>query len=197
MNRTAATFGLSGLGLLAVAAGGCATEPVTTESEPKAQITISDLRDSASQMGQSLAADLENLVRYDFGGERVAMFLGDIDNRTGSVSTNDFDIVQRQIRNEMFRNRYFRDNVELREASARMDAASARERDGGGGDPFGDNPGFQGLNVDPEFVFFLNGDARKLDRRDETGFFVEMTLTRESNGAIVWTQDYLVTYGDE
>jgi hypothetical protein len=175
---------------------GCATEPSTSANNPRRdQITINDLRTAGDEVAQALAADLENLVRSDFGGERVALFFGDISNKTGSVPTTDFDVVRRQIRNEMFRNPYFRDNVQLREASSRARANSNREREGGSGDPFGGSEGFQGLDVDPNYVFFLNGDARKLDRQSETGFFIEFTVTRESNAEIVFTNDYFVQYG--
>lgn len=183
---------LCGLGLLA---GGCASEPGTSSNNvKKEQITINDLLGSASDIGQSLAADVENLVRYDFGGERVVLYLGDIDNRTGTVSTNDFLLVQEEIRAEMFKNRYFRDNVQLRERGARTSQLSERERGGSGG-PLGGSDGFQGLDVDPDYVFFLNGDARKLERQDESGFFILMSMTRESTGEMVWQDRYFVQYG--
>lgn len=177
--------------------GGCASEPTTRPaSGPQAQPTINDLRASADSVGQALAADLENLVRYDFGGERVALFFGDIDNRTGTVPTTDFDVVRRSIRNQLFRNPYFRENVQLREGSQRARANSDREREGGGADPFGGgNEGFQGFDVDSNFVFFLNGDARKLDRQAETGFFIEFTVMREANAEIVFTNEYFIQYG--
>ncbi|MEM1185366.1 MAG: hypothetical protein AAGI53_10250 [Planctomycetota bacterium] len=183
------------IGLGAIVMGGCA-EPKTTSNDVKRNtITINDLREAASETGQSLASDLTELVRYDFGGERVAMFLGDIDNRTQSVSTNDFDVVQRTMRSELYSNRFFRDNIQLRETGPRTQSLSNRERQASG-DPFAEEDGFEGLKVDADYVFFLNGDARKLDRRDATGFFLEMTLTRESNGEIVWTNSYFVQYGE-
>jgi len=183
------------IGLGAIMIGGCAEPKTTSNNVKRNTITINDLREAAAETGQSLASDLTELVRYDFGGERVAMFLGDIDNRTQSVSTNDFDVVQRTMRSELYNNRFFRDNIQLRETGSRTQNLSNRERQASG-DPFAEEDGFEGLKVDADYVFFLNGDARKLDRRDATGFFLEMTLTRESNGEIVWTNSYFVQYGE-
>lgn len=193
MNRARALATWCVIGGLGFAMAACSGETKTSPNNPKrSQITINDLMNSASEIGQSMAADLETLVRYDFGGERVAMFLGDIDNRTGTVSTDDFDVVQREVRAELFDNRFFRENVQLRETNLRLEELNAREGVGASGDPFAE---MSDAGIDPAYVFYLNGDARKIDRQDETGFFLEMTLLRASNSEIVWTERYFVQYG--
>ena len=195
--RTARTLYFTGALAAGTVLSGCATEPVTRPaSGPRAQITINDLQTGGDVVGQALAADLETLVRHDFGGERVVLFLGDIENKTRTVPTGDFEVIARQIRNQMFQNPYFRENVQLREGGRRTAALSRRERTAGGDQStLGGSDGFRGLNVDADYVFFMNGNAYKLDRQNETGFYIEFSLDRESNSEIVFTKDYFVQYG--
>jgi len=180
----------------ALAAGCQAPEPYTGPATgPRAQPAIEDELATSDRVAQALAADLQRLVDEDFGGARVVFMFGDIENNTGTVPTSEFDVIRRQIRNQLMKSGTFRDNVQVREFSARMRDISERERQGAS-EPNRTGGMAGGISdVAPDHVYFLNGNANRMARQRETAFYIEFTLTRESNSEIVFSQDYLARYG--
>lgn len=175
-----------------VALTSCANQPETrAPTIERGEAPIQDLRAAAESIAQAFAADLQEMADRSFGDSRVVVLLGDIANKTGTMSTNDFEIVQRKIRQILNRDRLFRENVQLRETARRVRALSEKEREGRTSEPMRQ---FEGLNVDADKVFFLTGDAFMANRRGESLLYLEFTLVRESNAEMVFTREYEASY---
>lgn len=180
----------------AVIFAGCASEPKSSPMRGNvAQPKIDDMLTSGERAAEALAADLQRMINEDFGGRRVLLVLGDIDNRTGTVSTNEFDMLATRMRTNLRQSKTFRDNVMIVEKRARQAALSQRER-GGDSDPFAGGGAVRGgaEQVDPAFVFFLNGTAFRTPRAAESHFYINFELMRESNGEIVFANGYDIRY---
>lgn len=175
--------------------GGCAQQPRTYPAPPQAQPSIDDMLSAGESASEQLAGDLQRLIDEDFGGERILLVMGDIDNQTRSISTSEFNLLADRMRTQLRRSKKFRDNVKLVEKAARQLALSNRERGGGAAEPGGDAPVTGGVSQnDAQIVFFLNGTAYRLSRPDGSYMYVTYELMRESDGEIVFAGDYDVRY---
>lgn len=189
----------NGLGAMvlgwALVGGGCAQEPHTAPAPPRAQPSIDDMLAAGESASEQLAGDLQRLIDEDFGGQRVLLVMGDIDNQTRSISTSEFNLLADRMRTTLRRSKRFRDNVKLVEKAARQLALSQRERGVASGDPEGDTPVTGGVSQEnAEIVFFLNGTAHRIARPDGSYMYVAYELMRESDGEIVFAGDYDVRY---
>ncbi|MFT5423554.1 MAG: hypothetical protein ACI89L_001334 [Phycisphaerales bacterium] len=183
------------IGLASGLIGGCETQPNTYPAPPRAQPSIDDMLSAGESASEQLAGDLQRLIDEDFGGSRVLLVMGDIDNQTRSISTSEFNLLADRMRTSLRRSKKFRDNVKLVEKAARQLALSDRERGGGAAQPGGDTPVTGGVSqTDAQIVFFLNGTAHRLSRPDGSYMYVNYELMRESDGEIVFAGDYDVRY---
>lgn len=191
-------------------AGGCSAPqgqsggrvPVSEGTRGELQdrrIMTSDLAESSDRVAESLARDIQQIVDEDFGGYRATITFGDIQNKTGNVSTTDFEYVRDRIKSKLMTSRHVRDNVRFRESRRRVEDLNQRELgrnddllSEGGGTPTGIR------NPNPDFLMYLNGNMYRVERgRGSTTdlYYLKFELIRASDGITLFSQDYEVKYG--
>lgn len=168
----------------------------TTDGERhNPQISTSELITASDEVAQALAADLNRLAEEDFGEYRVTLILGDISNKTEIIPTPDFELIQNRIKNKLFRSRMFRDNVRVREGRGRMQRLQEQELDDGPEDLLQlSSPGSGQPTENPQYVFFLLGDAFAVHRPPVHLYYIAFKLVRASDGEEVFSKDYEVKY---
>jgi PBP1b-binding outer membrane lipoprotein LpoB len=173
----------------------------STEAETNDRaVQPSDLASSSDVVAQSLAADIDRLVDQDFGGYRISLKFGDIENKTRHVATTDFEYVRDRIRSKLMSSRVIRDNVKFLEGRQRVEDLNAREN-GGGGDILneGSGSGNAPAATNPQYTFYLNGNMYEVSRGSGQSatdlYYMKYQLTRASDGEIVFEKDYEVKYG--
>lgn len=207
---TAKTLGVCVL--LAAAAGLTACSPPqgssgaripvseTTPAERRDRaVQPSDLASSSDVVAQALAADIQRLADEDFGGYRVAVKFGDIENKTTLVPTTDFEYVRDRIRSKLMTSRTIRENVKFLEGRQRVERINQREM-GDSGDLLNEGRNTARPTLpNPEYTFYLNGNMYQVTRGSGQSatdlYYMKYQLTRASDGEIVFEQDYEVKYG--
>lgn len=205
--RNPVTFLGVALVIIGVAQTGCKGPPAgnsggivpVTESTHSAKWSglpdPADLAQGCDQVAQHLAADIGGIVERDFGGYRITLVLGDIDNQTSSVPTTDLNYMRHRIKDTLMQSKLFRDNVRVVENQARWKALRNREL----GDQSEDDllqtstkPGPDRLN--PQYTLFLSGDASAVHNGPTHLYYIAFKLTRASDGEEVFVHPYEVKY---
>jgi hypothetical protein len=183
----------------AAAAGACLLL-VACESTPNTESTrrptndtravaIEDINTAAERMAANLVRDLNaRLIENDFkdpSGEfrRVDLVFGDINNKTRTMSTDDFERLRSEIRYYVQANSSsFRQNVKLIQNRTRGEA-NLREEQG----PNAPADHTVLPSSDPKYQYFLLGDAYRTTRGGIAEFYIEFQLMRGSDRELVWT----------
>lgn len=157
----------------------------TTEAELNSErILPVALIEFSSQAPQRLTQDLAALpIIRDTPGP-VTVFLGDIDNRTGVVSSNDFEMAMSRMRNRLINSNVASSKIRWVERRARMQRLAERERVASGeylADP---------EDYDPKTTYVLNGDFYRVGRGDTNQYYMQFNLVHFGSNQIVWTDDY-------
>ncbi len=204
MNRKRMT-GVSGICLLLIA-GGCAPTgdsggrvPVSemTKGERRSdQMRTADLAEASDEVVMNLAADLSRLADEDFRGYRITVMLGDIVNKSGTMSTTDFEYVRNRIKSKLMQSDMVRDNIKFVEKRARIENLNRQEYGDQKEDILQEGKG-GGVGVertDPHYAFYLNGETYGVHRGETHLFSVTFELQRASDGEIVFNKHYEVKY---
>ncbi|MDX2148629.1 MAG: hypothetical protein SFZ23_14020 [Planctomycetota bacterium] len=177
--------------------------PVSESTRAEAndrRVQPADLIDASEQVAQELARDIQRLADEDFGGYRVTVAFGDFENKTGNVSTTDFEYVRDRVQSRLMTSRLVRNNIKFVQGRARLEELNQRElgvredilQEGGSNSTVAAR--------DPNFFFYLNGNMYRVNRggenRDATDlYYIKYQLVRASDAEIVFDSDYEVKYG--
>lgn len=147
---------------------------------PAAMMEFSD------EVAQQLAQDLAQLphVRNAPAGEQVIVLVGDIENKTGNVSSSEFELLRSRLRSQLLGSRHVTDRVRFVERRRRMSNIAERERvasDGFYADP---------ADYDPRMTFALNGDFMRIHRGDTNQYYMEFMLVHFATNDIVFSKSY-------
>lgn len=190
MNKLVWCFTLAGS--LSALVAGCSSPPkgtysgrVDTTTTTKAefggrQISITALSEASDQVAQQLAADLDAVPELNQGFRSTIVF-GDINNKTGIVSTTDFEAFRMNTRAKLMQSRSLMNKVKWIESRSRVEQIVAREQAQGAA---GTLPA-----LNPQYTFFLNGDMYRVSRGNDKVNYYTMTynLTSMQDASIVWT----------
>jgi hypothetical protein len=160
------------------------------------QMRTADLAEASDGVAQAISADIDRLVEQDFGGYRVTVMVGDIENTSQTMPTQDFEYVRDRIRNKLLSSSHVRDNVKFVDTRRRMERLNEREYGGGQEDLLqegrGGAPGVE--RSDPRYTFYLNGTSRGIHRGATHLLTIAFELTRATDGEIVFSQMYEQKY---
>jgi len=159
------------------------------------QMRTADLAEASDQVAQAVAADIGRLAEQDFNQYRVTVMVGDIENTSQTMPTQDFEYVRDRIRNKLLGSSMVRDNVKFVEKRRRVEKLNEREF-GGDEDLLQEGKNDSGIKrPDKDYTFYLNGTARGIHRGDTHLLTIAFELTRASDGEIVFSQMYEQKYG--
>ena len=176
-------FGIVALGWNA----GCETagriDPsVTTDAELRSsQVLPVALVEFSDWVPQQLAKDLGDIPLIRDTDQRVTVLMGDLNNKTSNVSSDEFELVRSRIRNSLLQSRYVRDRIKFVESNARMEYLRQNERGLGSAD----SP-----DHDPSNSFALNGDFYRIGRGDVNQYYLEFQLVHFQTNEIVFSKRY-------
>ncbi len=180
------------VGLLAVS--GCDTPPVghrsgrvdtsvTTDAEVRStRVLPVALLEFSDQVPQALVQDLADIPAIQELPGRATIVMGDLNNRTGNISSDEFELIRSRVRNSLLQSRYVRDRLRFVESRARMDYL--RERELGAAAP-------SQTQHDPDSAFALNGDFYRIGRRGSVNqYYMEFQLVHFKTNEIVFSKRY-------
>ncbi len=144
------------------------------------RISVTSLSEASDQVAEQLSADL-NVVPELNTGFRSTVVFGDINNKTGIVSTTDFEAFRNNTRAKLMQSRSLLSKIKWVESRSRVEQIAAREQ------APGSQTGLPALN--PQYTFFLNGDMYRVERNNEKVNYYTITynLTSMADGSIIWT----------
>lgn len=142
------------------------------------------LMEFSDQVAQQFAQDLADLPEIGAGGVRSTVILGDINNKTQIVATDEFEMARSRIRNSLLSSRYVRGKVSWVENRARMASLVAREGVGTVNNPAG--PEF----YDPRHTFTVNMDVYRINRGGVNQYYLEAQLVSFATNEILFSNRY-------
>ncbi len=148
------------------------------------QMPTRDLIEASDRVAEKFAGEINRMARDDWDGYRVTMYMGDIQNKTGTMRTDDFELVQQRIKSKLMGSDLFRDNVKVRADKRRIDDLNRRQGVGGqDDDPMQERSSrSNSSSPNPDYTFYLNGDAIGVHRGGNVHlYYLVFTLTRASD----------------
>ncbi len=151
----------------------------------------SDPRVSTAEMGEfedQVVAQLTEDLRQvpELNEYRSTIVFGNLINKTGIVSTTDFEKSRAKIRAKLLQSRYVLQNVRFIESKDKWAAARNRELDE---DVLQERGGAPKRNLNEQYTFFLDGEMYRVERGGGASNLYAMTfqLTRAGDSEIVWS----------
>ncbi|MEX0654326.1 MAG: hypothetical protein WD534_00715 [Phycisphaeraceae bacterium] len=161
----------------------------TTEAERtdrSGRILPAELVSFSDQAAQRLVQALPEVRHVRNTDGRVTVILGDLNNSTRVVSTNDFETMQRHLRSNLLNASPATDKLAFVERRARMQNLAQRERvasDGFLADP---------ADYDPQTTYTLNGNFHRINRGDTNYYYMDFELVHFATNEIVFNDRYEV-----
>lgn len=183
------------LGCAALVVGGCINDrgssggrlevTQTTEAEwDSAKVQPVSLVEFSDQAARRIVEDLVILPRIRDDAGRVTVILGDINNKTGIVSSTEFEVVTARLRNNLINSDIARGTLRFVERRARMLDLAEREAVASG-QVLADPP-----NYDPATTYALNGDFYRIGRGETNQYYMEVQLVHFATNEIVFSDRY-------
>ena len=163
------------------------TNYTTVPETQDARILPVALMEASSQAAQTFVqelADLPEIGAQGAPGGRSVVILGDINNKTGIVSTDEFEMTKKRIRSDLINSRYVRSKVQWVENRARLANIAAREG-------VGDTEVPAGPDAYPaNHTFALNMDVFRINRGPVNQYYLEVHLTSFKTNEIILSKRY-------
>ncbi len=180
------------LATVAVMMSGCnSPKPAGTAPDwNEGQLPIDDLRTAAEDISAQIARDLdEELLPALDDDVRYDLYIAPFANNDPRTSTEDWNLIVRQIRRNLMRNERVSNAFAMFEAPSRMlDIVRSGAVDGGGAL-------FEGRDTDPQYVLVLAGTGSSIRRPDGMLMDLEVSVTRVADGRIVYIGSFEEQFG--
>lgn len=185
-----------GVAMLASFAVGCAPSGSSTGREEVQRQTPAEresrkihpnaLIEFSDQAAQRIAQDISEIPEVRNVPGRVTILVGDINNKTEIVSSNDFEMMRSRLRNNLLQSQYVKDKLKFVERRARMSAIRDRELVGP------DQGNAEPPNYDANTTFALNGDFYRVARGAgrTSMYYMEWQLVHFGTNEIVFSDRY-------
>ncbi len=165
--------------------GGRIDVSATTEAElDSAKVLPASLVEFSDQASRRIVQDLVELPRIRDDAGRVTVILGDINNKTGIVSSTEFEVVTARLRNNLINSGTAKGTLRFVERRARMIDLAARE--GVASDQVLADPS----DYDPATTYALNGDFYRIGRGETNQYYMEVQLVHFASNEIVFSDRY-------
>lgn len=154
----------------------------TTASETDSpKVFLVALMKFSDEVPGRLIQDLDELPLISDSPERVTVIMGDINNKTQIVSSDEFELVRSRIRNNLLQNKQVRRRIRFVENQKRMGHLRRQELKGTDpGDP----------QHDAENAYVLNGDFYRIQRGRVNQYYMEFLLVHFETNEIVFSGKY-------
>ncbi len=157
----------------------------TTEAElDSAKVLPASLMEFSDQASRRIVQDLIELPRIRDDAGRVTVILGDINNKTGIVSSTEFEVVTARLRNNLINSGTAKGTLRFVERRARMIDLAARE--GVASDQVLADP----PDYNPNTTYALNGDFFRIGRGETNQYYMEVQLVHFASNEIVFSDRY-------
>lgn len=154
----------------------------TTRSERQSpKVLPAALMEFSDQVPQELIQDLVDIPVIRDSPDRITVVMGDINNKTQIVSSEEFELVQSRIRNNLLQSQYAREKIRFVQHSERV----AYWRDV---EP--QLPEVERRQLDADTTFILNGDFYRINRGSTNQYYMEFQLVHYATTEIVFSQRY-------
>jgi PBP1b-binding outer membrane lipoprotein LpoB len=160
----------------------------TTRAERNdARVLPSALFESSDMISQQLASDLKGVPELN-GQYRATVVFGDIVNKTGIVSTTDFEAFRTRIRQQLMQSQNVLRNVRFVEMKQRIDPLIQRETSKNS-DLLQEGTRPERKDLNPAYTYFLNGEMYRVERGGSSvnTYLMSYNLTNMETGEIIWT----------
>lgn len=144
------------------------------------RVLPADYMEFSDQLAAALVADLPTVPA--FAGVRSTIVYGDIMNKTGNISSAEFELVRERMKNRLMQSQTFRQNFRFLISKAQLEELRAMEN--------GAANAAVGNRIDPGTTYFLNGTMYRVARGDTSLYLMTFQLVSYTTGEIVWTKDY-------
>jgi len=159
------------------------TGAVTGAESRDPRVFAVTLTEFSDQVSRELVGDLAKTPEIQNLAGRATVVLGDLNNKTGIVTTDEFELVQARIRNNLLQSDYVRDQIRFTADRDRLGALRQRE--------IGDVPDEQlATGLDPASTFVLIGDFYRIGRGRANQYYMEFQLVHFLDNAIVFADRY-------
>ncbi len=145
---------------------------------PVALVEFSDIA------SEELVQDLASMREVASAPGRVTVIVGDINNKTQVVSSDEFEMMRSRMRNNLLNSRYATDRLSFVENRARMNQLRQREMVLPTEGPVEPAP------YDPNATFALNGDFYRVSRGRVNQYYMEFQLVSFASNEIVFSKRY-------
>lgn len=160
----------------------------TTKAEWKSpQVTPTALTEFSDQVAQQLAYDLSSIPELN-GATRVNVVFGNIENKTGIVSTSDFEAFRTRIRQQLMQSRNVNNKIKFIANKSQVDSVLERETSRGG-DLLQDGSRPERADFNRDYTYFLQGEMYRVARGNDSVnlYMMSFNLTSARDGGIIWT----------
>lgn len=181
---------------------GCGSTPgrvpvgQTTDAERRsAQQQPTSLTEFREQVPAELLQQLWELPEISEIPGPVTILMGDINNKTGIVSTNDYEYVTSGIRSRLINSRMAREKLHFVEQRARVERLAERERVATNPPPGASAVEWNGNvyfvpDYDASRTFALNMDVYRIGRGDTNLYSMEAQLVSLATNRIIFSNEY-------
>ena len=185
-----------------VVLAGCSSTPgrrpvgETTDAERRsAQQQPTSLTEFREQVPAELLQQLWELPEISEIPGPVTILMGDINNKTGIVSTNDYEYVTSGIRSRLINSRMAREKLHFVEQRARVERLAERERVATNPPPGASAVEWNGnVYFVPDYAasrtFALNMDVYRIGRGDTNLYSMEAQLVSLATNRIIFSNEY-------
>ncbi len=167
--------------------GRVSTDQTSVPETQDARILPVALMEFSDQASRDLAQDLGGLPEIGAQGApggRSVIILGDINNKTGIVSTDEFEMTKKRIRNNLLQSKYARSKVQWVENRARLANIAAREGVGDTDVPAGPEA------YPAKHTFTVNMDVYRINRGAVNQYYMEAQLVSFGTNEIIFAKRY-------
>lgn len=160
----------------------------TTQAElASPKVLPAALIEFSSQAPQRLVADLSDLPLIEVLNEPATIILGDIENKTQIVSSNEFEIAMERFRDQLLNSRIARDELTFVADRSRLARLAQREEVvGPEGQPAAPDP------YDETSTFALLGNFNRIARGGVNQYFMQFQLVHFGTNQLIWSDRYEV-----
>jgi len=158
----------------------------TTEAEARDRRVVPVvLFEFSDAVPRRLAQDLANLPVLGASQGPATVTLGDINNKTQIVSTDEFELMARRIRSSLINATPAGDKLVFVENRSRVQSLAQREQVASSqGVPAGPD------NYDPQNTYALNADVYSIARDNTVVYYMEVQLVHFASNQIVFSDNY-------
>jgi len=195
--RSAACLGFAAMLALLPMLAACKSDPAgrtggrvgitdtTSDEAASRKVLPAALIEFSDQAPRELVAKLMDIPAIRDASGPVTVILGDMNNQTQIVSTNDFEMMARRMRNNLINSDFASGKLSFVQDRSRVEAIATREQVVGATGTTAAPPAYQAENT-----YALIGDFYRVTRRQMNQYYMEFQLVSFATNQIVFSDRF-------